>query len=154
MPVASLEASWIGDITRLSSADLGLVSPLQGDLVVRFDRLPLEALPAIRNQQLSGLLSGQVSLRDWGRNAAIVATLDAKQLGLGKVVVERVNITLNGTDEQLLGNVRLSGQNSGTLEVDAATRMSWVIDLLHASISVFAVRSEQKTFSSQLYLHS
>ncbi len=124
-PVVKLEANWIGDIISLSSTDLASRSPLQGDLVIRFDRLPLDALPAIRNQQLSGLLSGQVSLRDWGQNATLVATLDTKQLGLGKVVVERAEITLNGGNGQLVGNVRLSGRNSGTLEANAATPMSW-----------------------------
>jgi len=39
----------------------------------------------------------QVSLHDWGRNATLVATLDTRQLGLGKVIVERAKITLNGT---------------------------------------------------------
>jgi translocation and assembly module TamB len=133
--VANLTANWIGDLTRLSSTDLGSRSPLQGDVVVRFDRLPLDALPAIRNQQLSGLLSGQVSLHDWGRNATLVATLDTSQLGLGKVIVERAKITLNGTDGQLSGDVRLSGHNSGTLELEAATPMSWG-DRLTPSVDV------------------
>lgn len=123
--VGNLEANWKGDIVSLSSTSLDAPSPLQGDLVARFDRLPLDALPSFRIRQLSGELTGNVTLRDWGRNATLVALLDTEQLELGQVVVERAKVSLNGADGQLVANVRLSGKNSGTLEADAATQMSW-----------------------------
>jgi translocation and assembly module TamB len=123
--VGKLQASWRGDITRLATASLDAPSPLQGDLVVRLDHFPLEALPTFRSRQLSGLVTGDLALHDWGHNASLVGTLYTEQLGFGRIVVEHVKVGVNGSDGQLLAKAQISGHNSGVAEADITTKMRW-----------------------------
>jgi translocation and assembly module TamB len=123
--VGSLEANWNGDIARLALASRDDPSPLRGDLVAHLDRLPLERLPAFRNYQMSGVLTGNLALRDWGHDAHLVAKFLAEKLQIGRVVVDRGEITANAADGRLLASVRLAGPASGTLEADVSTKMSW-----------------------------
>ena len=123
--VGSLQANWNGDISRLALASLDAPSPLRGDLVAHLDRFPLERLPAFRSNQMSGVLTGNVALRDWGRDAHLVAKLLTEKLQIGRVVVDRGEITANAADGRLLATVRLAGRASGTLEADVSTQMSW-----------------------------
>jgi len=123
--LGNLEASWTGDIGRLMTATLDGPSPLQGDLVARFDRFPLEALPAILTRQSSGLVSGELALRNWGHDAAFVAKLEGAQLALGNIAVERASLAADASNGQIAADVQLSGSKSGALEVQVKTKMSW-----------------------------
>ncbi len=123
--IGNLEAIWKGDAGRLMTETLNGPSPLQGDLVARFGGFPLEALPAIRTRQFSGLVSGELALRNWGQDATFVAKLEVLQLGLGNVVVEQASLDVDSSNGQLGAEVRISGSRSGVLEANVKTKMSW-----------------------------
>jgi len=125
LTVGSLLTSWKGDITQLASASLDAPSPVQGELVVRFNRFDLERLSTFRNYQTSGLLTGSIALRDWGHDAHVVTKLFAEKLRIGSVIVDRAELAAHNADGQLVTKARLWGRSSGTLEADFATNVSW-----------------------------
>jgi translocation and assembly module TamB len=125
LTVGSLLTTWTGDTAQLVSASLDAPSPVQGEVVARFNRFDLKRLSTFRNYQMSGLLTGSIALRDWGHDARIVTQLFTEELQIGSVIVDRAELTANSADGQLVTKARLSGHNSGTLEAEFATKVSW-----------------------------
>jgi len=126
---------------------------LQGDVVVRFDACRSTRFPLFATNNCRVCSAEQFLFTTWGRNATLRRNVDTRQLGLGKVIVERAKITLNGTDGQLSGDVRTVGHNSGTLELEAATpnEAGVVIELLPGvDVGVLRVRSGRNDFQPRV----
>ncbi len=123
--VGSLQANWHGDVVRLASANFDDPSPLLGDLLVQLDRFPLGVLPPLSDRQMSGALTGNIALRNWGRNATFVAKLNSDRLEIGSVVIEKSLLRVTGGDGQIVAKAGISGTNSGKLNANVTSKMIW-----------------------------
>ena len=123
--VGSLQANWNGDLSRLAGATPNQASPVQGDVFVRLRRFPLGALPPFRDRQMFGAATGNVDFRNWGLNASLVGKLEIERLQIGRVVIDRSLVAVNGVDGQLVASARLTGRSSGTLDANVTTKMTW-----------------------------
>ncbi len=89
--VARLTSEWRGDLRRAGELATGR-SGITASAAIKLRDFPLDVVPALVDQQVTGQLSGDLELRDWGRDARIFAKLSSRSLRLGKMPVQQLSI--------------------------------------------------------------
>lgn len=117
------ELEWTGELVRAAR------DPRARDAVtvkgqVTLDRLDLEGIPALKNRQLEGVVSGSAAIAYGPSGRSIAANLVAHPLRAGQTTVDRINIALDAAPGHLRGAVDAGGR-SGTLEANVSSGLDW-----------------------------
>ena len=115
--------TWTGDLVQAaldSSARSGLA--VKGGAT--FDRLDLESIPALKNRQIEGLLSGTAKL-EYGPNKRVVfADIAAHPLRAGQATLDRLNVTMDAAPGGVRAAVSAAGQG-GSLQASVTSGLTW-----------------------------
>jgi translocation and assembly module TamB len=122
--IGELTARWDGDLAALGGADPARPSPVQGDVIVKLERFPLELVPALAGQQVKGPLSGEVRLERFGRDAHLSAKLATDTIVVGTVGVQKLDVQLDTRGGELVGKLEIGG-NRGSARAEVRAPMSW-----------------------------
>jgi translocation and assembly module TamB len=116
-------ASWEGDLV-LAASDPEAQKRLQMRAEVTLDELDLETIPALKNRQIEGLVSGAARVEYGPGTRSIVADLKALPLRVGQATVDRVHALVKLEDGRIDGTVDVKGK-SGSLEASLESAMTW-----------------------------
>jgi translocation and assembly module TamB len=114
---------WKGDALRAAS-DPAAARAITVRADVTFDKLDLETIPALKNRQLGGILSGhgRVDYSDERRSAEVEILAEKVELGQARLDVIDAKLRL-GTD-QLTGSIDARG-DGGSLNAKLESRARW-----------------------------
>ena len=121
--VAKLDASWQGDLHRagmLTSGASGLVANADAEVA----DFPLETWPLVADHQISGRLSGKVSLKNWGQAAQLDATIQSTSLSLGKLPIRELRAAAQTRTDQVSAELSLK-VGTGTAHASLSAGMRW-----------------------------
>ncbi|HEY6078181.1 MAG TPA: translocation/assembly module TamB domain-containing protein, partial [Polyangiaceae bacterium] len=121
--VLDLEAVWQGDLLRAARPAAG-APPLSGSATVKLAELPLDVVPQLVDRQLSGRLSGEVRLEDWGKDARLDAQLSSRSLSIGKLAIERLDASAKSDAQKLSAQLTLAAAG-GTTSASLDANMRW-----------------------------
>jgi autotransporter translocation and assembly factor TamB len=120
LQVGGLDVNWQGDLRAAARAhgdDTGITANAE----VMLRDFPLDVVPQITDRQVAGQLSGDLELKDWGRDAQLEAKLSSTTLAIGKVAVPSMMASLQTKADKLSAELMLqvgSGRAHATLERD------------------------------------
>lgn len=120
--VASVDASWDGDARKFDAT--GKLTPVEVTLKADFAKFELETIPALKNRQIGGRLSGSAAIVYGAAKREVDVKLDAEQLELAQVVLDRMETSVLLRDGALRGDVQVRGK-AGSLDVGIQSGMSW-----------------------------
>ena len=114
---------WSGDALRAISdpAELDRLV-VSGDVVV--DRFDLETVPALKNRQLEGVVSGALKLEYGPNKRAVMANLVAHPLRVGPATFDQFNLAVDAAPGHLRGAVDVTGR-SGALRANVTSGLDW-----------------------------
>lgn len=142
--LAHVNASWQGDLRRvglLASGESGLVASADAELT----DFPVEAVPVIGDRQITGHVNAKLSLKNWGQDARVNASLASTTLKLGQMPIRELNASAETSEDQILAKVALKADGGGA-EGALAAGMRWgkrpVPELLHSG----TLKLETKAF--------
>lgn len=116
--VADVETEWQGDLRRVAELVRG-APVLHGSASLELTEFPLDVVPALVDRQVRGRLSGEVKLRDWGRDARLDAQLRSNSLSVANVAISDFRVGARTNGERLLTQVDLKtagGVTHGSLD--------------------------------------
>jgi translocation and assembly module TamB len=118
-----VELTWSGDALRAATDEEARAS-----LVVKaravVDGFDLDTIPALKNRQLEGVLSGTLDLDYGPEKRAVRANLVAHPLRAGPATFDRLNVAVDAAPGHLSGAVDVDGQ-SGSLRASVASGLAW-----------------------------
>ncbi|HWP08362.1 MAG TPA: translocation/assembly module TamB domain-containing protein [Polyangiaceae bacterium] len=117
------EVKWTGDLLRVAR------DPRDRDGVTvhghaTLDRLDLEGIPALKNRQIEGVVSGTAAVAYGASERSVSANLVAHPLRTGQATVDRINIALDAAPGHLRGAIDAGGR-SGTLKASVTSGLAW-----------------------------
>lgn len=117
------ELRWKGDLVEFARDPRA-----QSGLTVRghatLDRLDLEGIPALKNRQIEGIVSGTAAVAYGAAERSVSANLVAHPLRAGQTTIDRINIALDAAPGHVRGAVDAGGR-SGTLRANVASGLAW-----------------------------
>lgn len=122
--VADTQVRWRGDLRRAGEITDGAL-PLQGSADVKLSGFPLEVVSFLADRQVTGKLSGEVKLSDWGRDARLEADLASSGLSVSRVPVSELRFKARTEREQLVGDLSLRTGQQGATQATLAAGMRW-----------------------------
>lgn len=120
--VASVDATWQGDARKFDVT--GKQTPVEAKLNASFAKFELETIPALKNRQVGGRLSGSAVVIYGASKREVDVKLDAEQLELAQVVLDRMNTTVLLRDGALRGQVTVRGK-AGSLDAGVQSGLTW-----------------------------
>jgi autotransporter translocation and assembly factor TamB len=120
--VASVDASWDGDARKFDVT--GKRTPVEAKLRADFAKFELETIPALKNRQIGGRLSGSAMLVYGAEKREVDVKLNAEQLELAQVMLDRMDTSILLREGALRGQVTVRGK-SGSLDVGIQSGLSW-----------------------------
>jgi translocation and assembly module TamB len=119
----AVAASWHGDLF-LAAVDNEARKRLELELDATLDELDLETIPALKNRQIEGIVSGVASAK-FGPNARVVnADISARPLRVGQATMDSVRVLVDLKPDKVACRVDVKGQ-SGSLEASLDSGMTW-----------------------------
>lgn len=151
--VANALISWQGDLRRVgenATASHGLVASAEAKL----SQFPLDVVPDLVDRQITGNVSADVNVKDWGRDARVDVRVGSTSLNVGKIPIQQLDIALRTEQARLVADVGIAagaGTSRATLDAD----MSWgarpVPELGHRGSAKLNTKNfELETFSPLL----
>ena len=116
-------ASWSGDILRAATEPEERRS-FSYHAEAKLDALDLETVPALKNRQIEGVLSGFARVDYGPAGRSLDADLSAHPLRVGQATMDQVNIAIAADQRQVTSAVSVSGQ-SGSLDARLASGLTW-----------------------------
>jgi translocation and assembly module TamB len=116
--VGDVQADWQGDVRRVSELSRG-VPVLQGNAKLVLRDFPLDVVPDLVDRQVLGRMNGDVTLSNWGRDAALDAHLSSSSLSISNVALSDFRVEAKTRADRLLAELALStsgGQTHGSLD--------------------------------------
>ena len=118
--VGGVEMRWSGDLRNLAKLDAA--AALTGDADVTLREFPLDVIPMLTDRQVTGRLTGDVKLANWGNDAQLQASLSSTSLAIGSVAISDMTASAYTTADKVSADVGLkvaSGTARATLDADA-----------------------------------
>jgi autotransporter translocation and assembly factor TamB len=120
--VAALATEWRGDLRRAAEIGQG-TSGIAADARVTLNEFPLDVIPLLVDRQVTGRVSGEVKLADWGRDARLSARLVSTSLSLGQIPIQHLEVTAKNEPDKLLAALRMKvGAGTSEASLDAGAR--------------------------------
>jgi translocation and assembly module TamB len=117
------QVSWTGDaLLAATSAEERQRLTFKADAVL--DALDLGAIPALKNRQIEGVVSGTTHVEYAADRRVVSADLAAHPLRVGQASMDRVNVLLAATATDVKGLVLVRGK-SGSLDAQLTSGLTW-----------------------------
>lgn len=118
----ALGVEWKGDVRRAAQLEGGEPA-LVADASARLSEFPLDAVPLLFDRQVTGRLSGQVQLRDWGKAARLDVGLGSTSVRVGKMAIRELKVAARAEGGKLSASadVRAEG-GSAQASFDGSAR--------------------------------
>ncbi|HTQ05785.1 MAG TPA: translocation/assembly module TamB domain-containing protein, partial [Polyangiaceae bacterium] len=118
-----LRASWQGDaVLAATNPEARRRLKLEADvLLADFD---LETIPALKNRQIEGVLTGSAHVKYGPDERVLAVDLAAHPLRVGQAEMDRVDVALKVTPANVEGAVLVRGK-SGSLDAKLTSGMTW-----------------------------
>ncbi|HEY3234406.1 MAG TPA: translocation/assembly module TamB domain-containing protein, partial [Polyangiaceae bacterium] len=126
---AELRAHWTGPIVQLARAQPHRQSPIEGDATLRLDRFPLEAIPPLRLREVSGTASGWLTLRNYGRDAAVESVLDLRRVRAGEAELKSLTASVSARGDAVQAALKVQ-DNAGFADARVRAKLAWEDRLL------------------------
>jgi autotransporter translocation and assembly factor TamB len=117
------ELEWTGDLLQVAR-DPGARDGLTVKGHATLDRLDLEGIPALKNRQIEGIVSGTARVAYGASERSVSANLVAHPLRAGQTTLDRINVALDAAPGHLRGAVDAGGR-SGTLRANVSSGLAW-----------------------------
>lgn len=114
---------WSGDVLRAAS-DPEALGAIAARADVSLDRLDLGTIPALKNRQLGGILSGRARVEYSEARRSAEVDLVARAVELGQARLDSLNAKLDLGTDRLQGAVVARG-DGGSLTAELDTRATW-----------------------------
>jgi translocation and assembly module TamB len=118
-----VDASWSGN-ALLAASDPKERDRLKLKLDAVLDELALDTIPALKNRQIEGVLSGTVHADYAADRRMLAVDLAAHPLKIGQASLDHVNVELAVTPRDVKGVVLVRGK-SGSLDAELASGLTW-----------------------------
>ncbi len=118
-----VDASWSGN-ALLAASDPKQRDRLKIKLDAVLDELDLETIPALKNRQIEGVLSGTVHADYAADKRMLAVDLGAHPLKIGQASIDHVNVELAMTPHDVKGLVLVRGK-SGSLDAELNSGLKW-----------------------------
>jgi translocation and assembly module TamB len=114
---------WSGDALRAAS-DPEALRAITAKADVTLDRLDLETVPALKNRQLGGIVSGRARVEYGEARRSADIDLAARSVEIGKARLELLDAKVRLDTEAISGTVVARGEG-GSLEAKVDSRVRW-----------------------------
>lgn len=120
--VVDVSSHWTGDAMALGEA--GEKSPVRAELGIELADFPLELIPLLEAQHISGKLSGNGRLDGYGEDARFALDVRTDDLRIDRLIMDEVaaSVTTEGGKLTLLTNVSGKG---GQANAKVTTGLTW-----------------------------
>jgi translocation and assembly module TamB len=118
-----VRADWSGNAI-LAASDAKERARLSVKLDAALDELDLSTIPALKNRQIEGVLSGTAHAEYGAKTRTLSADFAAHPLRVGLATIDRVNIEAAVTPNDLKGLVLVRGK-SGSLDAKLNSGLTW-----------------------------
>lgn len=142
-PALAVNAAWQGDLRRAGELATGS-SGITASATTKLDRFPLDVVPLLVDRQITGQVSGEVALRDWGKDARLDARLSSTTLSFGQMPIQRLEATARTDARRLLADLRLnvgSGSSEAKLDADVTWGAAPAPELQHRGTARLVTRA-------------
>jgi hypothetical protein len=140
--VADVETEWRGDLRR--AAELARGAPvLHGSAALKLHEFPLDVVPPLVDRQVSGRVSADVKLVDWGKDARLDAKLSSNSLAIANVAISDLRLAARTQGERVLAELDLKSAGGGArASLDASMRWGKrpAPELGHAGVAKLSTR--------------
>jgi TamB, inner membrane protein subunit of TAM complex len=120
--VARTASIWQGDMLRVAELGGG-ASGITGSMDAALRDFPLDIVPVVIDNQVTGRLSGDLKLSDWGRDARVDAKLSSTSLVVGKIPVQELLVSARTDARNVRAEVAVKvGQGLSRATLDASMR--------------------------------
>lgn len=120
---ADVRASWDGDaLLAATSPEERRRLKLKADVLLA--DLDLETIPALKNRQVEGTVSGTAHVEYGAQTRVVSADLAVRPLRVGQVSMDRVNVALNANPTNVAGAILVRGK-AGSLDAKLDSGMKW-----------------------------
>ncbi|HEX5098812.1 MAG TPA: translocation/assembly module TamB domain-containing protein [Polyangiaceae bacterium] len=117
------ELRWTGDLLQVAR-DPGALDAITMKGHAKLDRLDLEGIPALKNRQIEGVVSGTAAIAYGASERSVSANLVAHPLRAGQATVDRINVAIDAAPGHLRGAIDAGGRN-GTLQASVTSGLAW-----------------------------
>jgi autotransporter translocation and assembly factor TamB len=121
--VANLTTTWQGDLRRageLATGASGITA--SGDAKLR--DFPLDVVPLLLDREIRGRVSGDVTLKGWGRDASLDASLASSSLMLGQTSIQELDLSARTAAGKLSAELSMKA-GAGTSKASVDADMHW-----------------------------
>jgi translocation and assembly module TamB len=118
-----LRAGWSGN-ALLAASDVKERDRLEVKLDVALDELELGTIPALKNRQIEGVLSGSAHAEYSAAHRTLAADFAAHPLRIGQAAMDRVNVAVSVTPKDVMSVVLVRGR-SGSLDAELGSGLAW-----------------------------
>jgi autotransporter translocation and assembly factor TamB len=95
-----------------------------GSAQITFEGFPIALLPGTQTSQVDGSLTGQIALKDFGKNASLESKLEARPFKVGNTQFARITTDISAKDGKALASLRVEDRQ-GVTTADAHSGFSW-----------------------------
>jgi translocation and assembly module TamB len=121
--VVDLRADWAGN-ALLAASDANERDSMKVKLDAMFDELDLATIPALKNRQIEGVLSGSAHAEYGADKRTLFADFAAHPLRVGQAVMDRVNVEASVTPQEVKSVVLVRGK-SGSIDAKLNSGLTW-----------------------------
>jgi len=122
--VADLSSQWTGSLlAKLRNAESYVGFSLDTDL--KLDEFPAGAIPTLADHSVRGVVSCDLRLRDFGRDADLQMTIDGSKLSIRDQRIAELAVFLEATERSGIRARLHAEQHPGSMSVDFEAPLQW-----------------------------